>query len=333
MFVEEILKSNTNTVVEGTFLINDIKLKPFFEKEGNFLTFSIQDKTGLVWAKIWDNAELIAKQLKEIDANVVTIKGRSNIYNGKTQVIVDKIKKAENYQTSDLIATSTRNAEEMWLELSNLLDTSLSISPIKEIWSDFKSDQSFVNLFKLWPGGKGTVHHAYQHGLLEHTLSVLKILKSFQNMYPGVDSDKALIGGFLHDIGKLEAYTYDIKISMSNIGRLHEHTVLGYYMFRKRLDKLISIGKIFDTDKLDEEIGHIILSHHGSKEQRAVVKPMTLEAKFVSFADLLDSETNYMAQQIEHNSDEQGWIFDTLQNQFFFKRPSLARIRRKKIES
>ena len=333
MLVEEILKSNNNTVVEGTYLINDVKLKPFFEKEGHFLTFSLQDKTGTASAKIWDNAEFIAKLLKETQADIVTIKGRTNVFNNKIQVIVDKIKKADEgtYSTADLIPSSMHNVETMWKELSDFLDSNLSNAAIKTLWLDFKYDNSFVERFKIWPGGKGAVHHAYQHGLLEHTLSVLKILKSFLDLSVSVNQDKMFIGGFLHDIGKLQAYTFNVKIAMSDIGRLHEHTTLGYYIFRKRLDRLISEAKILDTERLEEEIGHIILSHHGTKEQHAVIKPMTLEAKFVAFADLLDSDSNYMSMQIEHNSDDQGWVFDTLQSQFFFRRPEAPRIRRKKI--
>ena len=64
------------------------------------------------------------------------------------------------------------------------------------------------------------------------------------------------------------------------------------------------------------------MSHHGKKENGAVVEPMTIEAKLVSYADLLDSETNYMSQQLEHNSNEQGWVFDSLMSQFFYTRPS-----------
>jgi 23S rRNA maturation-related 3'-5' exoribonuclease YhaM len=76
-------------------------------------------------------------------------------------------------------------------------------------------------------------------------------------------------------------------------------------------------------------LGHIILSHHGTREHHAVINPMTIEAKLVSFADLLDSDSNYMTQQLEHNSDEQGWIFDTLNEQFYFRRPQLQMKRRK----
>lgn len=329
MFADEVVKLGDNAEVDGTYLISDIKLRPFTGKEGNFLTFTLQDKTGLLWAKIWDNAEKIEKLLKNI--KIVTIKGRTNLYNDKIQVVVDKIKEAEaDYiNMEDLVKVSSNGPEEMWEELTKLLDESFlhldkyrekeENLPYKIIWEMFLSDKEFVKKFKLWPGGKGTVHHAYQHGLLEHTLSVVKTVLSFKPIIT-FDLDKALLGAFLHDIGKIEAYEYDLlKTEMSNIGRLQEHTTLGYYTFRKMVEQ----SEIFSATKkiIIEDVGHIILSHHGSEEFHAIVKPMTIEAKLVSIADLMDAEINYMLQQLK-TSNEQGWIFDNnLKKQWFYNRP------------
>lgn len=320
MLIKDLINLTANVSVEGTYIFSDVKLKPFTEKQGCFLVMNLQDRTGIISAKIWDNAESLAQQLKDI--TVVTIQGRTNIYNGKMQVIIEKIKQADSYDLSDLIKVSSRNPDEMWLELTTLLETNFTNYDYKMIWEAFKTDANFVTKFKMWPGGKGTVHHAYQHGLLEHTLSVIKIIKLFQTHLPlPFDFDKALLGGTLHDIGKLDAYSYDnIKIDMTNIGRLHEHTVLSYFAFRKTIEVL---G--LTNNAITEDVGHIILSHHGSKEQHAIIKPMTIEAKLVAAADYLDADTNYMMQQLEHNANDQGWIFDTLSDQFFFKRPSMKR--------
>jgi 3'-5' exoribonuclease len=317
MLVEEILKLPNNTIVEGTFLLNDPKLRPFSEKDGHFFTFNLQDKTGTIWAKIWDNAEHIAHQLKEQDIQIITIKGRTNLYNNKIQIIVDKIKKAESYNIQDLIKMSSNTPSSMLNELKSILSTLTNPDLIK-IYNYYLNSSEFLNKFTLWPGGKGTVHHAYQHGLLEHTLSVTKTVKSFQSQLNlPINIETAIIGALTHDLGKIDAYEFEIKTNMSTIGRLHEHTALGYYNFRKTTDSLDLLNK----SQLTEEIGHIILSHHGTYEHHSIIKPMTLEAKLVAFADYLDSETNYMTQQLIHNSDEQGWIFDTLNNQFYFKRP------------
>jgi 3'-5' exoribonuclease len=321
MTVEEILKLDNNSVVEGTFLLNDPKLKPFSEKEGHFFTFNLQDKTGVVWAKIWDNAEHIERQLKEQDVQVVTIIGKTNLYNNKIQLIVDKIKKADSYDINDLIKLSGHDPENMFDELRSIMEDSLS-SNLKKIWYFYEQSQNFLEKFKMWPGGKGIVHHAYQHGLLEHTLSVVKITKTQQIQLEHLQREKAVLGAFLHDIGKIDAYDFNIKTSMTNIGRLHEHTVLGYFRFRRDIE---TIKDLSDRETIAEDIGHIILSHHGTTEHHAVIKPMTVEAKLVSFADFLDSDTNYMSQQLEHNSDDQGWVFDSLNEQFYYKRPMMKK--------
>jgi 3'-5' exoribonuclease len=322
MFVEEILKLQSNSIVEGTYLLNDPKLRPFNDKEGHFFTFNLQDKSGMIWAKIWDNAEHIAQQLKDQDIQVITIQGRTNLYNNKVQVIVDKIKKADSYDIKDLVKMSSNDPEEMWNELISVVETGFTNPNLSIIWAHYLKDKDFLDKFKKWPGGKGIVHHAYQHGLLEHTLSVVKLVKSFQMQLDlPINNEIAVLGAFLHDIGKLDAYAFNVKITMSNIGRLHEHTALGYYRFRKDLDSLV----IKDREQIAEDLGHIILSHHGTYEQHTVIKPMTIEAKLIAFADYLDSDTNYMAQQLQHNSDEQGWVFDTLNEQFFFKRQQLKK--------
>ncbi|MDD5650626.1 MAG: HD domain-containing protein [Candidatus Nanoarchaeia archaeon] len=318
MNVTEILKLQNNVLVEGTFALSDIKLKPFNERDGHFLTFSLSDKTGIVWAKLWDNAESIAEQLKDIQ--VVTIKGRTNIYNEKMQVVVEKIKKADSYNLKDLMKIASKDPEEMWTEIKGIMEANLSLAPYKLAWEKFESS-NILDKFKLWPGGKGTVHHAYQHGLLEHTLSVINFAKQLyilSSLDQGIDLNKILIGALFHDVGKIDAYNYtQLKTTMTDIGRLHEHTVLSYFKFR---------SIVGETDQsLVEDVGHIILSHHGKREQSAVIVPMTLEAKIVAFADNLDADTNYMNLQLTHNTDDQGWFFDSLTGQFFFKRPNKRR--------
>ena len=318
MLIDDLLKQSSNSVAEGTYIINDVKLKPFAEKEGHFLTFTLQDKTGVIWGKIWDQAEKIAQHLKNDD--VVTLIGRTNIYNSKTQIIVDKIKIAETYDLADLTVVSKTDPDVMFKELIEIMN-SISDPILLSLWKLYLEDEKFISAFKECPGGKGTVHHAYLYGLLEHELTVLKFLQSFRPFLSSlkINFDKVFMGGFLHDLGKLEAYSYKFSISMTNIGRLHEHTTLGYYSFRKKVDEL----KISEDKKqeLIEELGHIILSHHGAREQHSVIVPMTLEAKLVAFGDALDSSIAYMSQQIESNADETGWIFDSLMDQYFYRKP------------
>ena len=331
---KDILRMQNNSVAEGIFLINDIKLKPFMNgKEGYFLVFNLQDKEGLVASKIWDNAEVLAQQLKAI--KFAEVKGRTSLYNNKIQLVVDKIREAEkgSYNEADLIRMASKSPEDMWNEIVEIFESLENQSYFKDlniikIWEFYKQDEDFLQKFKMWPGGKGIVHHAYQHGLLEHTLSVIKLTETITSDLQ-IDFYKARLGAFLHDIGKIDAYDYDLKTSMTNFGRLHEHSVLGYYRFRKDLETI----DIPNKEIYAEEIGHIILSHHGSREHGAIVAPMTVEARLVAFADQLDSDVNYGIQQVEHNADEFGWVFDNLNEQFYFKRPKVTQptLKRRKM--
>jgi 3'-5' exoribonuclease len=312
--VEDILKSQTNTPIEGTYVIFDLSLRPFNDKPGHFLIFNLKDKTGTISCKIWDNAEYINDQLQQQKALVVLVKGRTNVFNGKMQLIVDKIKVEEKYNIEDLVVVSTEDPEKMWNELCNIMDLIKSDS-IKKIWESFKNDIDFVTKFKFWTGTKSN-HHAYRSGLLEHTLSVLKIVTQYYELMKGrLSLDKMLIGAFFHDIGKLEAYDYNnIKIERTTVGKLHEHTVIGYYKVRKFLEE-----NNF-SQELIEDIGHIILSHHGKVETGAVITPMTLEAKIVSYADYIDFECNHI---IKQTPNEKGWFFDQLLKQELFFREQL----------
>ena len=62
--------------------------------------------------------------------------------------------------------------------------------------------------FRCAPAAK-RYHQAYEHGLLEHSLSVAQGVSAISATFAGIDRDVAVAGALLHDIGKLDAYTAD----------------------------------------------------------------------------------------------------------------------------
>jgi uncharacterized domain HDIG len=76
----------------------------------------------------------------------------------------------------------------------------------------FFADAELMNLLKQAPGAK-TIHHPYLSGLLEHTLSLLKLILKVVENYRGIDVDLLLIGGFLHDIGKVYEFSFERGIT------------------------------------------------------------------------------------------------------------------------
>ncbi len=129
-------------------------------------------------------------------------------------------------------------------------------------------------------------HQAYAHGLLEHSLTVAQAVSAISATFPGIDRDVAVTGALLHDIGKLEAYTSDPAIDMTDAGRLLGEIPLGYYLVRRRIEELSARGPAFPHETA-QAVLHIILSHHGSLEHGSPVVPCTREATLVHFCDNL----------------------------------------------
>ncbi len=61
--------------------------------------------------------------------------------------------------------------------------------------------------FRDAPAAK-RLHHAWRHGLLEHSLLVAQGVAALAAIFPGLDRDLALTGALLHDVGKLDTYAF-----------------------------------------------------------------------------------------------------------------------------
>jgi 3'-5' exoribonuclease len=132
------------------------------------------------------------------------------------------------------------------------------------------------------PAGK-RFHHAYRHGLLEHSLTVAQSVSAISAMFGGIDRDVAVAGALLHDIGKLDAYEFNGgAIAMSDHGRLQGEIPLGYYRVRRTIERIDGF-----PSELAQALLHIILSHHGALEHGSPVVPCTREATLVHMIDNL----------------------------------------------
>ena len=92
-------------------------------------------------------------------------------------------------------------------------------------------------MYRIAPAAK-RYHQAYVHGLLEHSLTVAQGVHGISQVFPGIDHDVAVAGALLHDIGKLEAYTCDAPIDMTDEGRLQGEIPLGYYRVRRVIEDI-----------------------------------------------------------------------------------------------
>ena len=127
-------------------------------------------------------------------------------------------------------------------------------------------------------------HHAYKHGLLEHSIQVTKLALSMKDCLDEntlIDEDIIISGSILHDIGKINCYQF-IDGGIDACGILSEQNHLANGI------KIISQHMVSCAD-LDHLI-HILASHHRAKAFGAIVEPISNEAWIISVADDLSSK-------------------------------------------
>ena len=280
-----------NVRVASCFAVREKSLAPFRNKPGKFLNLTLMDRTGDVKGRMWDRAEEIAEQFDVGD--VVLISGRVDEYQGQLQIIINEVVPAteDQYDPGDLVMRSGRTHEELleWLD-----DTVNQVQDphLKALLEAFTLDEPFRERFAGAHGAKG-LHHCYVGGLLEHTLSVVELLKAVAALHPELDLDLLIAGGLLHDVGKLEELDGIISADYTDAGRLLGHTVLGDRMVMARMAQVEDFPR-----HTADMLSHMLLSHRGERQWGAPVVPATMEACALHYADNMDARVQGFKQVI-----------------------------------
>lgn len=286
--------SKRGAYISGTYAISKVELKPFLRKPGNFLSCELTDRTGSVKGVVWDNAEAIATSLA--GKAVVEITGEATRYNDLPQIVIKTAKEATEYNRSDFLP-SLEYSEIASLKIDlKTFHISIRNAICSQYWSAICSKPLYESFCEC-PGGVGTVHHNYLGGLMEHTVSMLRIADQVCNtilLKAPINRDLLLTGCLYHDIGKTRSYNWSTAIEMGDAGRLLHHTTLGYGLFR---DINRDLG-IDESDLTFLKIAHIIISHH---EDQGHVDAMFPEAQLVSQIDALDAMVRHSSDYIINN--------------------------------
>ncbi len=145
-------------------------------------------------------------------------------------------------------------------------------------------------------------HHAYPHGLLEHSLQVARLVDAAAGTFPELDRDLAICGALLHDIGKLDAYeSSGPAADLTDRGKLEGEIPMGYYRVRR------AIEEHGDVPPEGERLLHVILAHHGRLEHGSPVMPSTREAAVVHAMDALSGTLGAFDRLERETSADQSW--------------------------
>ena len=108
-----------------------------------------------------------------------------------------------------------------------------------------------------------------------------------------------------HDIGKVSELSSFPENDYTDEGQLIGHIIIGTQMVHDRIRTIEGFPA-----KLQRELEHCILAHHGELEYGSPKKPALLEALALSFADNTDAKMETMMEALSSGTttNKNGWL-------------------------
>jgi len=300
----------------GHFLVQSKQL--LTTKAGKqYISMRLQDKTGQIPARVWDNAAEFFEKFKVND--IIKVDADVERYNQELQLKVHRLRpsETEEVELSDFAAQSPHDIDEMFLELRSHAE-GVENPYLKDLLNAFFEDEEFVESFKASPAARN-IHHVFMGGLLEHTLSTTRICEYLTTHYENLDADLVIAMAILHDIGKVEELEIAPAINYTEEGRLLGHIIIGIRMVAEKIERIPGFPA-----KLRTLIEHMILSHHGQADWGSPRPPMFLEAEVLHRADDLDAKVNMITQALSEDRDpDSSWTaYHRVLGRVLYKKPS-----------
>lgn len=303
------LKDKEN--VDSLFLVKE-KTVAMGKNGRPFMGLQLGDSTGTIDARLWDRVDELSREFEIGD--VLKVKGQVQLFQNRKQLIVHKLERVESSTVNfeDFIPKASRNTEDMLAELTQMVRT-MKNDNLRQLILDTLEDPEIRPKVLRAPAAK-SIHHAWVGGLLEHILSICKIMDFMGTHYPFLNRDLLLFGAIFHDIGKIWELSYDNGISYTDKGRLIGHMQIACELIDKKSSRILG----FD-DELRDICKHIILSHHGRLEYGSPKRPKFLEAMVVAMIDDFDSKVATVKTLIdgEKGSGEKWSRYNELFDRYF----------------
>lgn len=267
----------------------------------SYYSILLQDKSGTFDAKVWE----LGAGIEHFDTmDYICVDGQVTSFQGALQLNVKRIRRCQEgeYDPADYMPTTSRNIEEMYKELLGY------VAKVREphlhtlLSSFFVEDKDFAARFRKHSAAKA-VHHGFIGGLLEHTLGVTKFCDFLADTYPILKRDLLLTAAMFHDIGKLEEISPFPENDYTDNGNLLGHIYIGASRVSERCRTITGFPK-----KMEAELLHCILAHHGELEYGSPKKPAMAEAMALNIADNADAKMETLKELFAGAEEKAEWI-------------------------
>ncbi len=270
--------------VTGFFVVRKKQIRTKRETNEPYLSLELGDASGRIGASLWQEAREWYDRLQE--GNVVKVQGTVLDFQNRLHLSLKRVRLAtesDPLEEVDLLPKSEVAPEELLARIEEVVE-GLDDVGLRELLQRVFTDEELRPRLLQAPAAK-LWHHSYVGGLLEHTLSVATIVDFLAAHYPDVDRDLLVAGALLHDIGKVFELEVGGFVDYSDPGRLLGHITLGVQLITVQA---VSVPEL-TANRLNQLL-HLVLSHHGEPEKGSPVKPQTVEAFLLHYADEMDSK-------------------------------------------
>lgn len=282
--------------IQDTFLVLDVDTRTLDSGDPyTFLTLGNQSGQ-LTTEPFWPARQNEVAGMRK--GHPVQVVGEIQLYRKKKQIKVTSIRVLPDDAVElSALLPSVGAVDRYWQKIDGWRNE--IVKPrLKKVLSLFFEDDEFRMAFERCPASTRG-HHAQLGGLLKHTTEVAVIARAVARSC-GADLDLVLAGVLLHDIGKLESYSWHGAFDFTVPGSLVGHVVLGALMLDRRLDEEAEPPC---TEAERQVLLHLILSHHGKLEYGSPISPMTLEAEVLHWADNASAKTTSVADTLGDNEN------------------------------
>ena len=244
----------------------------------------LQDKTGTLDGKVWDPNSGGIADYDEMD--FIEVFGEVVSYNNNLQLNIKQLRKPyeDEYNAADYMPTSEKGVDVMYNELLSYVKQieNKYLRQLTEFY--FVKDEAFIKAFKGHSAAK-SVHHSFAGGLLEHTLSIVKMCEYYAKAYPLLSKDLLYTAALFHDIGKTKELSAFPENDYTDDGQLIGHIVMGVEMISDGVRAIDGFPPVIAS-----ELKHCVIAHHGELEYGSPKKPALPEAVALHYADATDAK-------------------------------------------
>ena len=261
----------------------------------------LQDKTGTIDGKVWDPNSGGIADYDEMD--FVEVFGEVVSYNNNLQLNIKQLRKPyeDEYVAADYMPTSDKDVEGMYQELLTFV-REIENKYLRQLAEYFYvQNEVFLKAFKQHSAAK-SVHHSFAGGLLEHTVSILKLCRYLVNTYPLLSKDLLYSAALFHDIGKTKELSDFPENDYTDEGQLLGHIIIGVEMIGEAVRKIEGF-----PEKIANELKHCVVAHHGELEFGSPKKPALPEAVALHYADAMDAKMQTLT-EIFKDKDGDEWL-------------------------